>query len=143
MGLFQEAIDQLIYPEEENPVVFKPFVSWLYLRNLPAVLPKDALNIDEYDEEHKVDCYFDQSLTLKLVEFFLLAETFLLLVEVKTSALDKLGLSQNPITTQILSLYLSDSSIGRSIGLLFTRLFVKLILNLRLFQLPRQELVHD
>ena len=54
----------------------------------------EALNIDEYDEEHKVDYYFDHSLTLKLVELFLLAKKFLLSAEVKTAALDKLGFIQ-------------------------------------------------
>jgi hypothetical protein len=52
-------------------------------------LPKDASSIDEFDEQHKLGCYFDHSLTLKLVEFFLLAEKFLLPDEVKTAALDK------------------------------------------------------
>ena len=44
--------------------------------------------------QHKVDCYFDHSLTLKLVEFFLLAEKFLLPAEVKRAALDKLAFIQ-------------------------------------------------
>lgn len=68
--------------------------SILHLGNLPAVLPKDALNVDEFDEQHKVDCYFDHSLTLKLVEFFLLAEKFLLPAEVERAALDKLPFIQ-------------------------------------------------
>jgi hypothetical protein len=54
----------------------------------------------------KVDYYFDRSLTLKLVELFLLAKKFLLPAEVRIAALDKLGIVQNPITTPILSLYL-------------------------------------
>ena len=53
-------------------------------------MPKDASNIDESDEQHKLDCYFDHSLTLKLVEFFLLVEKFLLPDEVKTAPPDKL-----------------------------------------------------
>jgi len=62
----------------------------LYLGNLPTVLPKDASNINEFNEEHKPNCYFEHSLTLKLVEFFLLAEKFLLPDAAKTAALDKL-----------------------------------------------------
>jgi hypothetical protein len=57
-------------------------------------LPKDALNIDEFDEQHKVDCYFDHSLTLKLVEFFLLAEKFLPQAEVRRAELGKLAFIQ-------------------------------------------------
>jgi hypothetical protein len=44
----------------------------------------------------KVGSYFDHSLTLKPVEFFLLAEKFLLPPEAKRAALDKLAFIQNP-----------------------------------------------
>ena len=52
------------------------------------------MNIDEFDEQRKVDCYFDHSLTLKLVEFFLLAKQFLLPAEVKRAELEKLAFIQ-------------------------------------------------
>lgn len=57
-------------------------------------MPKDALNIDKFDEQHKVDCYFDHSLTLKLVEFFLLAEKFLPQAEIRRAELGKLAFIQ-------------------------------------------------
>ena len=79
-------------------------------------MPKDALNIDEFDEQHKVDCYFDHSLTLKLVEFFL-AEKFLLPAEVKRAALDKLAFiqkSKDSPDSEPLPFELINQALGRT-----------------------------
>jgi hypothetical protein len=88
-GSFQEATDQSICLTEEDPAGFEVFLSWLYTGSLAGVMPENV-KVNEERLRNNPDCDPENATTIKLVEFFIQADKFLLPDEVKTAILDNL-----------------------------------------------------